>query len=110
MCWPVLIVVLAEPVPVTAGRPYSRQTIAAWDIMPPISVTVPLILAKTGAQLGAVTRVTRISPLLDVGQLVGAAHHARRSSTTLARRPSPVIVSVCSPPWSHWSTRSLVMP
>jgi hypothetical protein len=51
-----LINELAEPVPVTAGRPYSRQTIAACDIIPPMSVTVALILLNTGAQLGAVTR------------------------------------------------------
>ena len=45
---PVRIVVVAVPVPVTAGTPYSRQTIAAWLIMPPMSVTVAPILPKTG--------------------------------------------------------------
>src|SRR5271170_831772 len=62
--WPVLMTALAEPVAVTAGSPYSRQTIAACDIIPPMSVTVALILLNTGAQLGAVTGVTRISPSL----------------------------------------------
>ena len=52
--WPVLIVDVAKPVPVTAGSPYSRQTMAAWLIMPPMSVTHARILGNTGAQLGAV--------------------------------------------------------
>ena len=43
------------PVPVTAGRPYSRQTIAAWLIIPPMSVTVALILPKIGPHDGAIT-------------------------------------------------------
>ena len=60
--WPVLMTALAEPVAVTAGSPYSRHTMAACDIIPPMSVTVALILLKTGAQLGAVTGATRISP------------------------------------------------
>ena len=61
---PVLMTALAEPVAVTAGSPYSRQTMAACDIIPPMSVTVALILLNIGAQLGAVTGVTRISPSL----------------------------------------------
>ena len=32
-----------RPVPVTAGSPYSRQTIAAWLIIPPMSVTMAAI-------------------------------------------------------------------
>src|SRR4029077_9732744 len=62
MRWPVLMRLVADPVPVTAGKPYSRQTIAACDIMPPISVTVARILPKTGPQLGAMTVATRMSP------------------------------------------------
>ena len=30
MRWPVLMVLVPNAVPVTAGRPYSRQTMAAW--------------------------------------------------------------------------------
>src|SRR5262249_6591877 len=62
--WPVLITVLADPVAVTAGNPYSRHTMAACDMIPPMSVTVALIFPNTGAQLGAVTGATRISPFL----------------------------------------------
>src|SRR5699024_12742999 len=59
---PVLMVVEALPVPVTAGRSYSRQTMVALLIMPTISVTVALILPQIGPQLGAVIGATRISP------------------------------------------------
>src|ERR671937_2339683 len=60
--WPVLIAEVARPVPTTAGRPYSRQTIAACDITPPTSVTAALILVKIGAHAGEVAPHTRISP------------------------------------------------
>ena len=53
---------VARPVPTTAGRPYSRHTIAACDITPPMSVTVALILEKIGAHAGEVIVQTRISP------------------------------------------------
>ena len=58
--------------PVTAGSPYSRQTIAAWLIMPPMSVTVAPMRPNTGPQLGAVMRATRISPSLELVELVDA--------------------------------------
>ena len=50
---PVVMRCVANAVPVTAGSPYSRQTMAAWLIMPPESVTVPAMRRKTGAQLTA---------------------------------------------------------
>ena len=56
------------PVPTTAGSPYSRETIAAWDMIPPMSVTVPVILEKIGAHAGEVIVQTRISPGADVGE------------------------------------------
>ena len=59
---PLSIVDVARPVPTTAGRPYSRHTIAACDITPPMSVTVALSFGNTGAQAGDVTVQTRISP------------------------------------------------
>ena len=70
--WPVLMVVDAEPVPVTAGRPYSRQTIAAWLIMPPMSVTVALILPKIGPQDGRGDRGDQDLALLHLGELVAS--------------------------------------
>ena len=60
--WPVRICAVARPVPTTDGSPYSRQTIAACDITPPMSVTAALILEKIGAHAGEVMLQTRISP------------------------------------------------
>jgi len=54
--WPVLILAVPNAVPVTAGRPYSRHTIAAWLIMPPTSVTVATrSCRRSGPSLGAVS-------------------------------------------------------
>src|SRR5260370_40147358 len=60
--WPVLTVLVPNAVPVTAGSPYSRQTMAAWLMIPPTSVTVAAIFPNTGAQLGAVSGATSTSP------------------------------------------------
>src|ERR1700749_2767028 len=60
--WPVLMFLVPNAVPVTAGRPYSRHTIAAWLMIPPTSVTVAAILPNTGAHLGAVSGPTRARP------------------------------------------------
>ena len=54
MRWPVVMREVAVPVPTTAGSPYSRDTIAAWDVIPPMSVTVAAILEKIGAHAGEV--------------------------------------------------------
>ena len=76
---PVLIAEVALPVPTTAGRPYSRATIAACDIIPPMSETAAAIFGKTGPQLGAVTEQTRISSCCTVPI----------SSTLLTTRATP---------------------
>src|SRR5205085_10241662 len=55
MRWPSLILVVAEPVPTTAGSPYSRATIAMWLIDPPMSLTAAPIFWKIGLQVGLVT-------------------------------------------------------
>src|SRR5207248_219873 len=60
--WPVLIRFVPKPVPTTAGRPYSRETIAACAMIPPMSDTAAPMRLKTGAQLGAVIGQIRISP------------------------------------------------
>src|SRR5262249_1699297 len=59
---PVRICAVARPVPTTAGGPYSRQTIAACDITPPMSVTTAFTFEKIGAHAGEVIGQTRISP------------------------------------------------
>ena len=62
MRWPSLILEVAMPVPTTAGRPYSRATMPAWLIEPPMSDTAAEIFWKIGAQVGLVTWQTRMSP------------------------------------------------
>src|SRR2546423_1177970 len=59
---PVLIRLVAWPVPTTAGIPYSRATIAACDIVPPVLGTPPLILPETRPPLRAGTPPTRRPP------------------------------------------------
>ena len=51
-----------HPVATTAGSSYSRETMAAWDMMPPPSETAAAIRANTIDQLGAVSGHTRTSP------------------------------------------------
>src|SRR5919201_6291171 len=63
---PVEMRAVALPVPTTAGMPYSRATIAAWDMIPPMSDTAAATLPNTGVQLGEVTGATRISPSLSL--------------------------------------------
>ena len=60
--WPVLIRRLALSTPTTAGMPYSRATTDPCDIAPPISITSPAAVRKSGVQPGSVDGATRISP------------------------------------------------
>src|SRR5581483_415810 len=76
---PVLITAVARPVPTTAGSPYSRQTMAACDITPPMSVTTALTFEKIGAHAGEVIGHTRTSPLRT----------AAISSTSTTTRATP---------------------
>src|SRR5436190_7002962 len=87
--WPVLIRLVASPVPTTAGMPYSRATIAACDIEPPMSETAARILPNTGAQLGAVTGQTRISPSLISPIWLTSVSTRAGPSTTPEEAPTP---------------------
>ena len=49
-------------VPTTAGVPSSLLTIAAWQVIPPSSVTMAATFRIAGTMSGLVIRVTRISP------------------------------------------------
>src|SRR5690606_39663027 len=53
---------IAPRTPRTAGMPYSRATIAAWDSTPPVSVTTPAAMRSSGVQAGSVYGQTRTSP------------------------------------------------
>src|SRR5579859_3787040 len=60
--WPSRMMAVAEPVPTTAGMPYSRATMAQWLRMPPESVTMAATVAKSGVQGVAVVSATSTSP------------------------------------------------
>ena len=108
---PVWICDVARPVPTTAGSPYSRHTIAAWDITPPMSVTTALTFVKIGAQAGDVMLQTRISPSRTSAI---SLHRLDDPRDALDRRPAtPALPSARGPPsWlrAHARTRSVVMP
>ena len=53
---------MASPVPTTQGIPNSRETIAAWQVMPPESVTIAPARRNRGSQSGEVMCVTSTSP------------------------------------------------
>ena len=106
------MVLVPKAVPVTAGRPYSRQTMAAWLIIPPTSVTVALILPKIGAHDGAVSGATRISPSW-ISPIWSAEKITRAGPSTRpgeAANPLSVPSSASSPVLSQAATESEVMP
>src|SRR4051812_45607878 len=108
---PVLIRAVALPVPTTAGMPYSRATIAAWDMIPPMSETVAAILPNTGVQLGEVTGATRISPSASLPMSRTSRMTRAVPSTTPDEPAKPVKVApVESSADAHSRTRSLVIP
>ena len=76
---PSLICEVARPVPTTAGSPYSRQTIAACDMTPPMSVTAALDLREDRRPGGRGDAADEDLAVADVADL------ARPSCTTRAR-------------------------
>ncbi len=58
------------PVPTTQGVPSSLEMMAAWQVMPPSSVTIPAALLMAGTMSGMVILVTRMSPSLIVSRLM----------------------------------------
>src|SRR5579872_669399 len=110
---PVFTSCVPTPVATTAGSSYSRETMAACDMIPPPSETAAAMRAKTIDQLGAVSGQTRISPSTS----------SDSSSTRCTTRATPSAVpgeaarprnSPDSPPSvpadSHRSTVSELMP
>ena len=57
-------------VPTTAGSPYSRATIAAWHIRPPLSETAAASRANTGVQLVEVEGADQDLPILKLAELI----------------------------------------
>ena len=78
---PVAMKSVAPRMPVTAGMPYSRATVAAWLRRPPVSTTTPAAGRKSGVQGASVTGATRISP----GRMV--ASEAPSALRTTRARP-----------------------
>ncbi len=112
MRWPSLIREVALPVPTTAGRPYSRATMAAWLIEPPMSDTAAAIFWKIGAQVGFVTWHTRMSPFCR--REISSTDFTTRagpSTTPLdAAKPRISLLSRRSSAFSQVSRLSRVMP
>ena len=101
---------VARPVPTTAGRPYSRHTIAACDITPPMSVTTACTFVKIGAHAGEVMLQTRISPSRTSAISLTVFTTRATPSTTPGDAGAPL--SSGPPSWlrAHARTRSVVMP
>jgi hypothetical protein len=63
---PDLNIFVAPFTAVTAGMPYSRETTAPWDKIPPVSVIYPAILENTAVEPGSELVSTSISPYSTV--------------------------------------------
>ena len=79
---PVFAFAVKFSVPTTAGTPSSRATMAAWQVLPPWSVTMAAAVFITGSQSGLVAGATSTSPGLK----------ARRSRSFLIRRTLPAAI------------------
>ena len=62
--------VVASPVPTTAGMPSSRAMIDAWQVRPPRLVTIAAAVFMTGSQSGVVVSATSTSPGLKSARCV----------------------------------------
>src|SRR4030042_3652317 len=111
---PVLITVVATPVPVTAGRPYSLETMAAWDVRPPISVTAAFILVNTGAHEGFVLGATKISPgcSLTTSSINLSTRAGPSTIPADDAKPLSSVMSLAATdvPFNHSATLSVVIP
>src|SRR5437660_11367017 len=72
------------------GIPISRETIAAWHVVPPSSVTIAPAIFMYGTQSGFVIRVTRISLFFirrPASRVVGTIFALPACKPGLAARP-----------------------
>ena len=76
---------VASPVPTTHGMPSSRETIAAWQVMPPESVTIAAARRISGSQSGEVMCVTSTSPSPRLAASVERGEHARGAAGAAGR-------------------------
>ncbi len=93
---------VAVSVPTTAGTPSSRETMAAWEVIPPSSVTMPAARFIAGTMSGVVISVTMMSPAptLSSWSSFSTTRTAPDASPGLAPRPRSSTSSLppCSPP------------
>ncbi len=75
---------VAVRAPTTAGTPSSRDTMAAWHVIPPPSVTTAAARRMTGTQSGLVIGATNTSPACSRSAWSGV----RSTRTTPAARPA----------------------
>ena len=75
--------------PTTAGVPSSRETIAAWQVIPPSSVTIALTLRMAGTMSGFVILVTRMSPSLTSPIPFASARITTRPEAVPGAAPIP---------------------
>ncbi len=73
----------ASAAPTTAGMPSSRATIAAWQVRPPRSVTMPAEIFITGSQSGVVDSATSTSPGLKSRKLMRVGNDPHRTGGDL---------------------------
>ena len=66
------------PVPMTAGMPYSRATIAACDASPPVSTTTAAARSNSGVHDGFVYGQTSTSPGRSDAKSAGLEHDPHR--------------------------------
>ena len=79
--------------PTTHGTPSSRVTIAAWQVMPPPSVTTAAARRIVGTQSGVVIGATRTSPSLEGRPSFGLAGRAPAGGRA-GRAASPAAAAV----------------
>jgi len=83
-------VVVAFLVPTTAGQPSSRLTIAAWQAMPPSSVTMAPARFIPGTISGMVILVTMMSPCLTLSRSLPLDMRRTNPVATPGAAPRPV--------------------
>ena len=111
---PVLIDLVASPRPRTAGSPYSRAPMAAWLMIPPISITIrrPRTCRRLGPARGRRRRHQDL-PLLEFVELVGIVDNPGRTLGHAGRTWHSGQCAVLLLPLddaSHSRTRSEVTP
>ncbi|MPN13156.1 hypothetical protein SDC9_160476 [bioreactor metagenome] len=84
---------VALTVPTTQGVSSSLDMMAAWQVMPPSSVTMPAALFMAGTMSGMVMEVTRISPSFTMSRLIESSYITTRPDAIPGLAPRPVTIT-----------------